>query len=256
MGGFDNLAVAAATAVPAAIKAAAVFVVNGAAAPVPVSIAAGTIAVVDQGDRGSIAQSWYVQLTDGSNPITSINQGGILTIAAAVVGATGGQVDTFAGGVLKTRDDLQVYGAGVEATAQRVNLATDGMAAPLGVRGAGASSATTLRIMLADEAIKGIATGIASAPYQGDLINGVETAVAGSAVQIAAANANAVYRIVQNTGVANIRVGITGVAATTGLRLAPGESVTFGPPYCPGDALFAIREGSVSSIAMVQEVQF
>lgn len=86
------------------------------------------------------------------------------------------------------------------------------------------------------------------------LSNGAETAVAGSAVSVLAANASRKTAIIQNTGLANVRVGVTGVAATTGVRVAPGDMVIFDMPYCPTAAIFAIREGATSSTVFAMEI--
>lgn len=77
--------------------------------------------------------------------------------------------------------------------------------------------------------------------------NGTQTTVAGTAVQIQAANTTRRRLIVQNTGSANIRVGIAAVSATTGVRLVPGETLIFQMPYVETSAIFAIREGATSS---------
>jgi len=69
-----------------------------------------------------------------------------------------------------------------------------------------------------------------------------------------ASNANRKAAIVQNVGNANIRVGVTGVTATTGKQLVPGETVVFEMPYVPTQELFAIREGSVSSTVLTMEI--
>lgn len=88
----------------------------------------------------------------------------------------------------------------------------------------------------------------------GTLANGAETAVGAVAVSILAANAARKTAIVQNTGGANIRVGVVGVTATTGLRLTPGSYIIFEMPFVPTQALFAIREGGTDSIAFTQEI--
>lgn len=88
----------------------------------------------------------------------------------------------------------------------------------------------------------------------GTLANGTETPVGAAAVSILAANANRKTAIIQNTGVANIRVGVTGVTATTGFRLQPNESIIYDMPFVPTQAIFAIREGAISSTAFAQEI--
>lgn len=88
----------------------------------------------------------------------------------------------------------------------------------------------------------------------GTITNGAETAVSTIAVQILASNANRKKYFIQNTGAANIRVGVSGVTATTGVRLVPSGTILMEMPNCPTQAIFAIREGSIDSIAFAQEV--
>lgn len=85
------------------------------------------------------------------------------------------------------------------------------------------------------------------------LANGAETAVSSSAVQVLAANASRKFAVIQNTGVANVRIGITGVTATTGLALVPDGSLVLEMPYCATNAIFAIREGAVDSVVFAFE---
>lgn len=117
--------------------------------------------------------------------------------------------------------------------------------------GSGAVSANTQRVVVATDQTS---IPVTTAAVAGTLANGAETAVAGSAVQVLAANASSKVRFIQNTGVANVRVGVTGVTATTGIRLTPGSMVIFEMPYCPQAALFAIREGATSSTVLAQEI--
>lgn len=88
----------------------------------------------------------------------------------------------------------------------------------------------------------------------GTLANGVETAIAATAVQVLAANASRKAAIVQNTGLGLIRVGIAAVAATTGVRLGPGDIAIFKNPFVHTGAIFAIRDGATSSLALGQEI--
>lgn len=87
----------------------------------------------------------------------------------------------------------------------------------------------------------------------GTLANGAETAVSTVAVSVLAANANRKKLIVQNTGVNTVRIGTTGVTATTGFRLTAGATMVFDMPHCPTNAVFAIRETADSTV-MAQEV--
>lgn len=94
---------------------------------------------------------------------------------------------------------------------------------------------------------------IASMPT-GTLANGAQTAVSSSAVSILASNANRKKLIVQNVGAVNMRVGVTGVTATTGTLLLPNGTLILAMPYCPTQAIFAIRDGGSDTTALAQEV--
>ena len=103
---------------------------------------------------------------------------------------------------------------------------------------------------------KGVQAGTSSIPVvgaNGTLANGAQTTVDNTAggVQIIAANANRTALIVQNVGTANMRVGVTGVTATTGVRLTPGQ--IWEPQVAPSNAVFAIREGATNTTALAQE---
>ena len=88
----------------------------------------------------------------------------------------------------------------------------------------------------------------------GTLANGVQTTVSSVAVQILAANASRKKLIIQNVGIMPMRVGVSGVTATTGMRLSSDGSVLFEMPHCPTQAIFAIRDGAVDTTALAQEV--
>lgn len=103
------------------------------------------------------------------------------------------------------------------------------------------------------EVTQGTAPWVVGSPT-GTLANGAQTAVAAAAVQILAADVNRKAALIQNVGIASIRVGVTGVTATTGFRLVPGQIVVLEMPYVPTQAIFAIREGAVSSIAFAMEI--
>lgn len=100
------------------------------------------------------------------------------------------------------------------------------------------------------ETIEGTADDVSAG---GTLANGAETAVSSSAVMVMGANPNRKKLIVQNTGANNVRVGVAGVTATTGLRLTGGASVIFDMPDCPTNAIFAIREAADSTV-LTQDV--
>jgi hypothetical protein len=87
----------------------------------------------------------------------------------------------------------------------------------------------------------------------GTWANGVQTAVNGTAVQIQASNANRKRLLIQNVGTTNIRIGVSGVTATTGTRLTPGSVLILQTPNVETNAIFSIAETSIASIALTQE---
>lgn len=97
-----------------------------------------------------------------------------------------------------------------------------------------------------------IASDQVESPVRGTLANGLETVINAVAAQVIAANATRKYLAIQNTGTANIRVGVAGVTATTGIRLTAGATWT--PTVVPTSAIFAIREGANNSVALGQEM--
>lgn len=88
----------------------------------------------------------------------------------------------------------------------------------------------------------------------GALHNGHETVVGAVAVSILAADPNRKTAVVQNVGGANVRVGVAGVTATTGLRLIPDAVVIYDMPFVATQELYAIREGASDSVVFAQEV--
>lgn len=107
---------------------------------------------------------------------------------------------------------------------------------------------------LTDTQLRAAVVPVSVTAANATLTNGAETAVSSSAVQILASLAGRKMVIVQNTGNANIRVGVSGVTAATGIRLAPSGTVTFSGADVPTQAIFAIRETSTDSIAFAQSV--
>ena len=85
------------------------------------------------------------------------------------------------------------------------------------------------------------------------LQSGHETAVSAVAVLVIPANPMREAGLVQNTGTANIRVGAAGVTPTTGYRLVPNQTIIYGQPNVNQDDIWAIREGSIDSVAFAQE---
>jgi hypothetical protein len=82
---------------------------------------------------------------------------------------------------------------------------------------------------------------------------GKEYPIGAVATLVIPANLHREAGLVQNTGNANIRVGPAGVTPTTGYRLVPNQTIIYGEPNVNKDAIWAIREGGVDSIAFAQE---
>jgi hypothetical protein len=82
---------------------------------------------------------------------------------------------------------------------------------------------------------------------------GHETPVSAVAVLVLPANPMREAGLVQNTGSANIRVGPAGVTVTTGYRLVPNQTILYIQPNVNQDAIWAIREGAIDSVAFAEE---
>lgn len=98
----------------------------------------------------------------------------------------------------------------------------------------------------------GAATSALQPALTATLNNGSEATIT-VAAQVLAANVNRKAAVIQNTGTVNVRIGATGVTATTGLRLTPGASVTFEQPNVPTNAIFAVSEGAATTV-LAQEI--
>ena len=105
-------------------------------------------------------------------------------------------------------------------------------------------------VIASDQASIPVAVGATA----GTLNNGAQTAVAGAAVSILAANANRRTAIIQNVGAATIRVGAAAVTNVTGIQLVAGATLILESPYVATNQIFAIREGAIDSTAFTAEV--
>lgn len=86
------------------------------------------------------------------------------------------------------------------------------------------------------------------------ITNGAETAVSSVAVQIVASGVGRKGLFIQNNGTGDVRIGATGVTATTGIKLIPGDSIILTGGATPVNAVFAIRSAAVDSIVLAQEL--
>jgi len=92
-------------------------------------------------------------------------------------------------------------------------------------------------------------------PTDGTWADGAQTTVGGTAVQVLAANANRKSAVIQNVGDEAVRLGPTGVTATSGwVSLAAGAIFVLSQPYCPSVAVFAIREGGADGTVLASEI--
>jgi hypothetical protein len=83
--------------------------------------------------------------------------------------------------------------------------------------------------------------------------NGGDVVVGAIAVPVLAANPVRKAAVIQNIGLANIRIGVAGVTSSSGLRLMPGEAFEVNMPFAVPDAIWAIREGGADSAVAVVE---
>lgn len=90
------------------------------------------------------------------------------------------------------------------------------------------------------------------------LFNRAAVTVGVAEVQIVAANPTRKKLIICQTSANAIRVGVTGVLATTGVRLGAAgttnDRLVLEGVDCPTDAIFAIREGGVDGTVSAIEV--
>lgn len=192
------------------------------ATPVPIS---GTVTVTD--GSGPLTVDGTVAATQsGSWSVTNLNGAG----AAAVNIQDGGNSITV-DGTVSISGSVAVTGPLTD---------TQLRATPVPVSGTVAVTQSTSPWVVSQQS--------------GTITNGAETAVSSTAVQILASNANRKKYLIQNTGAANIRVGTTGVTATTGARVVPNGTLLIEMPNCPTQAIFAIRETAVDSIAFAEEI--
>lgn len=206
--------------------------------PVPVS---GTFFQATQPISGTLAVSNFPASQAVTGPLTDVQ---LRLTAVPVSGAFFQATQPVSAASLPLPT-----GAATETTLG-TRLADTTFTGRINTQGQKAMTASTPVVLASDQS----AIPVTQTATVGTLANGAETAVAGSAVQVAASNASRKILIVQNTGVANVRVGITGVTATTGLRLTPGSMFIFEMPYCPQAAIFSIREGATSSTVLAQEI--
>lgn len=215
------------------------------ATPVPIS---GTVTVTD--GSGPLTVDGTVAATQsGSWSVTNLNGAG----AAAVNIQDGGNSITVDGTVGATQSGAwsvtNLNGAGAAA----VNIQDGGNS--ITVDGTvSISGSVAVTGPLTDAQLRATPVPVTGTQQLGTITNGAETAVSSTAVQILASNASRKKYLIQNTGTANIRVGTTGVTATTGARIVPNGSLLFEMPNCPTQAIFAIREGTVDSIAFAEEI--
>lgn len=89
----------------------------------------------------------------------------------------------------------------------------------------------------------------------GAILNpGTEFPVTAVLVQILPANPNRKKLIVQNTGLANVRIGDSTVTQNTGVRLIPDGAMIIDMPDVPINSIWAIRETGTDTVVLAQEI--
>lgn len=97
--------------------------------------------------------------------------------------------------------------------------------------------------------VRAVGGGSAAALGNETLVNVAQVAIGAAEAQIVGANASRKSLLICNTGTAAIRVGVTGVTATSGAQIPAGGSIRFNMPNVTTQAIFGIREGAVDSTA-------
>lgn len=242
--------------------------------PIPVEVVGGvTVEGMELGDitiaPGDV-QIGAVELKNGtSDQRAVINGSGELATVDATVRATlttiAGYLDTveslLTAGNGQT-DGIEALGAATNALLTTLNSQTDTLEALAGttntlltaIDGHVDGLETALATGTSTPATNAAAISVREVPTAGTMPNGTQTAVSTSAVQILAANTSRKSAIIQNVGAAAVRIGLTGVTATTGwVSIAAGGFFVLQQPYCPTAAIFAIRETADSTV-LVSEI--
>lgn len=201
----------------------------------------------NQGTPAATANRWPVQITDGTD-LAQVSAGGaVLVDGSATTQPVSGTV-----AVIQSTSPWVVSGT-VTANAG-TNLNTSALATSLNQTSGGAKTQIVDSIgNVVSQTVNALDVNIKS-EQSGTLTNGAETAITGVAAQIVAANSSRKAIFVQNRGLGNVRVGVTGVLSTTGIELLPGGTLILEMPFCPTAALFGIREGVTNSTVGVAEV--
>lgn len=220
-----------------------------------------TIGKVDQGAAGTAAASWFTKISDGTDIVGISTVGGAKALKVDVVQTAGSQTDetTFTPGTSL----FTAVGGEVDDTAtDTIDEGEQGAFRMTGQR----ALHTNLRnnsgteIGTASNPVRTDPTGttaqpVAPSPITGALQAGAEVAVDGTAggVLIFTADSSAKLVVIQNVGAANMRIGPSGVTATTGIRIIPNGDWDFGG-VIPTTNIYAIREGAVNTIALAQKM--
>lgn len=220
-----------------------------------------------------------VTITDGSGPITvdgtvAVTQSTSPWIVSGTVTITDGSGPVTVDGTITANQGTSPWVTSLDATTltalENVTVQNGAGVAAVNIQDGGNSITvdgplTDVQLRATPVPISGTVTvtdgsgpitvdgTVAVTNAGGTLSNGSETPVSLAAVQILAANSARKKYLVQNTGTANARIGVSGVTATTGLRLIPNGSIIVEMPDCPTQALFAIRE-TLDTIVFAQEV--
>lgn len=86
------------------------------------------------------------------------------------------------------------------------------------------------------------------------LFNRAAVTVSNVAIEVLAANPTRKWACISQTSANPVRIGASGVAATTGVRLAQNGTLILEGKDCPTDAVFAIREGGVDGTCSAVEL--
>lgn len=192
-------------------------------------------------------------LTDAELRATPVPISGTVTANLGTIdgAATEATLDTRTGSLTETAPATDTASSGINGRLQRIAQRITSLIALLPASLGQKTKANSLAVTLASDTDT-LATTVTAT--SGTLANGAETAVTTSATSVLASNANRKGAIIQNVGTGIVRVGVTGVTATTGIRLLPGGHLRLTSPYCPDEAIFAICEAATpTSTVLAQE---
>lgn len=216
-------------------------------------IGAFVLAVRNDAGTALAANGDYIPFTTDSTGALRVTASGSITVNYA-----------FAEDSVHTSGDIGAFVLGVRNDSGAALTSANGDYSPIATDSAGrvgiADLGGSITVDAVDLDVRNLdctTDSVTVCNPTGTATNGTQVSTAGAgAVSILAANANRKSALITNiTTLATVRIGVSGVTATTGIaRLLPGDILVLTMPYCPDEELFMIREGAVDGTVLVSEV--